>query len=68
MEERLEKWCSRVSEIKFKLFELNENRCHWQSQVQFRAQCTEFALKTSEWPYMKCHKINIIIFAETTYF
>lgn len=48
MEERLEKSCSRVSVIKFKVFALNENRCHWQSQVQVRAQCTEFALKTSE--------------------
>ena len=48
MEERLEKSCSRVSEIKFKLFELTENRCHWQSQVQVRTQRTEFALKTSD--------------------
>lgn len=68
MEERLEKSCSRVSEIKLKLFELTENRCHWQSQVQVRTQRTEFALKTSDWPYMKCHKINFTIFAETTYF
>lgn len=43
MEERLQKSCSRFQ--KFKVFELNENRCQL-AKSSTRAQRTEFALKT----------------------